>query len=225
MTQFQFDPATYLDLMRQEVPAYGRLLGAVAAATGGLSVVSLLDLGTGTGETLAAVLERHPGAAAVGVDKNEAMLGAARHRLAGVRFEPQVADLTGPLPTGPFDLVVSALAIHHLEGPDKADLFARTARVLRPGGRFVLGDVVVPVDPADAVTPLTSDHDRPSTLADQLSWLADAGFETATTWSERDLAVVRPTGAPSSISPPTAPARAGAPRSRCAGPCHGHPSR
>ena len=102
-----------------------------------------------------------------------------------------IADVTDPLPGGPFDLVVSALAIHHLEGPDKADLFARIARTLRRGGRFVLGDVVIPLDPADAVTPLTSDHDRPSTLADQLRWLGDAGFEAAAVWSERDLVVVR----------------------------------
>ncbi len=65
-----------------------------------------------------------------------------------------MTDLTDPLPTGPFDLVASALAIHHLEGPDRADLFARIAGVLRPGGRFALGDVVIPVDPADAVTPV-----------------------------------------------------------------------
>jgi tRNA (cmo5U34)-methyltransferase len=101
-----------------------------------------------------------------------------------------VADLTDPLPPGPYDLV-SALAIHHLEGPDKANLFARIAAVLRPGGRFVLGDVVVPVDPADAVTPVTSDHDRPSPLDDQLGWLADAGLHATVVWSERDLVVVR----------------------------------
>ncbi len=41
------------------------------------------------------------------------------------------------------------------------------------------------------MTPLTSDHDRPSTLADQLRWLGDAGFEAAAVWSERDLVVVR----------------------------------
>ncbi len=191
MTQFHFDPATYLDLMRQEVPAYGRLQQAVGAATVGLTVSSVLDLGTGTGETLAAVLALHPGAAAVGVDKSEAMLGVAEQRLAGVAPELRVADLTDPLPPGPFDLVVSALAVHHLEGQDKADLFARIAGELRPGGRFVLGDVVIPVDPADAVTPLTSDHDRPSTLADQLGWLADAGLDASAVWSERDLVVVR----------------------------------
>jgi tRNA (cmo5U34)-methyltransferase len=191
MAQFEFDPATYLELMRQEVPAYGRLQEAVAAAGAGPTVASVLDLGTGTGETLAAVLAHHPGAAAVGVDKNEAMLGAARRRLAGVPLELRVADLSDPLPAGPFDLVVSALAVHHLEGPDKAALFARIAGVLRPGGRFVLGDVVIPVDPADAVTPVTYGHDRPSTLAEQLQWLADADLEASTQWSERDLVVVR----------------------------------
>jgi tRNA (cmo5U34)-methyltransferase len=191
MSQFDFDPATYLDLMRDEVPAYGRLQEAVAAASAGIAVTRLLDLGTGTGETLAAVLARTGAAAAVGVDRSDAMLDAARTRLKNFSVELRVAELTNPLPDGPFDLVVSALAIHHLAGPDKAALFARTAGVLRPGGRFVLGDLVIPVDPDDAVTPLTADHDRPSTLADQLRWLADAGFDATATWSERDLVVVR----------------------------------
>jgi tRNA (cmo5U34)-methyltransferase len=189
-TPFEFDSVTYLDLMRRELPAYDRLQGEVAAATTGLSVSSVLDLGTGTGETLAAVLARHPGAHPVAFDKNEGMLGAARRRLAGVLLEVRVGNLTGPLPSGPFDLVVSALAIHHLEGPQKSDLFNRIAAVLRPGGRFVLGDVVVPVDPADAVTPVIDGHDRPSTLADQLGWLAGAGFATTIAWTERDLVVV-----------------------------------
>ena len=56
----------------------------------------------------------------------------------------------------------------------------------------MLGDVVVPADPADAVTPLTADHDRPSTLADQLRWFADAGLDAVPTWFwAGDLVVVR----------------------------------
>ena len=50
--------------------------------------------------------------------------------------------------------------------------------------------MVVPEDPADAVTPVIDGHDRPSTLADQLVWLAGAGFATTTAWTERDLVVV-----------------------------------
>ena len=193
MSQFHFDPGTYLDLMREEVPAYGRLQEAVAATTAGDAgaASSVLDLGTGTGETLAAVLAHHAGATAIGVDKSAAMLEAARDRLAGLPVDLRVADLMDPLPAGPFDLVVSALAIHHLEGPDKAALFARVSGALRPGGRFVLGDVVIPEDPADAVTPLTSEHDRPSRADEQLRWLAEAGFDAACVWSERDLVVLR----------------------------------
>jgi tRNA (cmo5U34)-methyltransferase len=119
------------------------------------------------------------------------MLQAARGRLAGRPVDLAVADLADPLPSGPFDLVVSALAVHHLDGPAKADLFTRVAAALRPGGRFVLGDVVVPDDPADAVTPLTSEHDRPSTVPDQLRWLADAGLDARVVWAERDLVVVK----------------------------------
>ncbi len=115
----------------------------------------------------------------------------ARRRLAGAAFELRVADLTDPPPAGPFDLVVSALAIHHLEGPDKAVLFARIAGVLQAGGRFVLGDLVLPADPADAVTPVSFDHDRPSTLVDQLGRLAEVGFDATVVWSEHDLVVVR----------------------------------
>jgi tRNA (cmo5U34)-methyltransferase len=191
VSQFHFDPATYLDLMREEVPAYGRLQEEVAAASEGMDVARVLDLGTGTGETLAAVLARYPGAHAVGVDKSAPMLEPARARLAGWPVELVVAELADPPPPGPFDLVVSALAVHHLEGPDKAALFVRVAEVLRPGGRFVLGDVVIPVDAGDAVTPVTSGHDRPSTALDQLRWLAEAGFDAASVWSERDLVVFR----------------------------------
>ena len=191
VSQFHFDPDTYLDLMRAEVPAYERLQEAIAAACEGLAVRSVLDLGTGTGETLLRVLHRHPGAGAVGIDESEGMLGVATSRLKGRGVQLRVADLAEPLPPGPFDLVVSALAVHHLDGPAKAALFIRVAGVLRPGGRFVLGDVIVPLDLADAVTPVTDGFDRPSPLADQLAWLGEAGFDARTVWAERDLVVVR----------------------------------
>jgi cyclopropane fatty-acyl-phospholipid synthase-like methyltransferase len=58
----------------------------------------------------------------------------------------RVGRLEDPLPGGPFDLVVSALAVHHLRAPGKADLFRRIAEQLTPGGRFVMGDVVVSDD-------------------------------------------------------------------------------
>jgi len=188
--QFHFHPESYLELMTSELPDYFRLQDEVAAATGS-GAARLLELGTGTGETARRVLARHPGAALVGVDVSEDMLAVARSRLPGADL--RLARLEDPLPSGPFDVVFSALAIHHLDGPGKADVFRRVAAVLADGGRFVLGDVVVPTDPADAITPLTPDYDMPSPAADQLTWLRDAGLTPALTWSSRDLAVLTAT--------------------------------
>jgi tRNA (cmo5U34)-methyltransferase len=186
VSQFHFDPETYLDLMAAEVPQYEQLQAEVAGATQGLAVGRLLDLGAGTGMTSQAVLDVHPDARVVGVDESEAMLSHARRALPETS-DLRVARLEDPLPDGPFDLVVSALAVHHLDGEGKADLFAR---VLAPGGRFVLGDVVVPDDPADVVTPIDGVYDTPSRAADQLGWMADAGFDCRVHWTSKDLAVL-----------------------------------
>jgi tRNA (cmo5U34)-methyltransferase len=194
MGQFHFDPDTYNDLMTSEVPAYARLQAAVAeaagshAAGGGQREPRLLELGTGTGETAIHVLAAHPGAELVGVDASENMLSHARPRLPDADL--RVAKLEDPLPDGPFDMVFSALAVHHLDGPAKADLFRRVANVLTPGGRFVLGDLIVPDDPAEVVTPIDGVFDQPSSVEEQLGWLSDAGLAPALTWREKDLAVL-----------------------------------
>jgi tRNA (cmo5U34)-methyltransferase len=64
------------------------------------------------------------------------------------------------------------------------------AAVLRAGGRFVMGDVVVPARPEDAITPIGPDYDFPSAVPDQVRWLEQAGFSAAPTWVHGDLAVV-----------------------------------
>jgi tRNA (cmo5U34)-methyltransferase len=186
--QFHFHPGAYLELVRSEVPAYDRLQDEVAAATNGLRPRSVLDLGVGTGITSSRVLVLHPHVRLVGIDESAEMLDHARGVLPGADL--RVARLEDPLPKGPFDVVVSALAVHHLDGPGKADLFSRVATVLAPGGRFVLGDVIVPDDPADAVTPIDREYDTPSSAAEQLRWLADAGFRVDLAWEELDLAVL-----------------------------------
>jgi L-threonylcarbamoyladenylate synthase len=188
--QFHFDPASYTELMRAEVPLFERLQDEVAAASGS-GARRILELGTGTGETARRLLTRHADAALVGIDLNERMLAAAARELVGERVQLEARSLEDPLPAGPFDLVASALCIHHLEGAAKALLFRRVRGVLAPGGRFVLGDVVVPADPGEARTPLTPDYDRPSSIQEQLGWLEDAGFLGArVTWSSGDLAVL-----------------------------------
>lgn len=201
-----FDPVTYLDEIRAEIPAFDELQEQVAQVADELEVKDVLDLGTGTGETARRILARYPGARLTGVDESPVMLAAARI-VVGPEPLLLVARLEDPLPPGPYDLVTSALAVHHLDPQEKADLFRRVARVLRPGGRFVLADVVVPKDAADAVTPTTPGFDKPDSAADQLVWLEQAGFGARLAWQLKDLAVIvaefppEPDAAP----PPTSP--------------------
>ena len=191
VSEWQWDPDTYLAEMAAEIPGYEELQEAVVAATAGVHAGRVLELGTGTGETALRVRARHPGAAWVGVDASEPMLGRARERLPDADLRLQ--RLEDELPAGQFDLVVSALAVHHLDGRGKRDLFSRVARVLEPGGHFVLGDVVVP--PAGQKGPIHIDWvmDTPDTVENQLAWLRSAGFEAESSSVRVDLAVFRAT--------------------------------
>jgi L-threonylcarbamoyladenylate synthase len=187
--QFHFDPATYTEEIRADVPEYDRFQDELVSASG-TGARQILELGTGTGETARRLLARHPEASLVGVDVNPEMLGAAGEVLPRERVDLRAAALQDALPAGPFDLVASALCIHHLDAEEKRDLFHRVREVLVPDGRFVIADVVEPADPGDARTPLTPGYDKPSPLRSQLEWLAAAGFEARPIWADGDLAVV-----------------------------------
>jgi tRNA (cmo5U34)-methyltransferase len=186
--QFHFHPDGYLDLVRAEVPDYDLLQHVVAEASSEVPADAILDLGTGSGETLRHVVEQHPEARCVGIDESDAMLAVAREVVPSADL--RVARLQDELPEGPFDLVVSALAVHHLDEMEKAALFRRVAERLTARGRFVLADVIVPDDPDDAITPLDEGYDMPSSAAEQLRWLADAQLVPVIRWQHRDLAVL-----------------------------------
>ena len=184
-------PDEYLDEIRAEIPRYDELQEHAVEAARGVDVHHALELGVGTGETAKRMLELHPAARLVGIDGNEAMLGAAKAALPADRVDLRLARLEDALPAGRFDLVYSVLAVHHLRGAGKAAVFGRIAAALEPRGRFVLADVVVPERPEDAVIPIEEGFDFPDTLADQLAWLGEAGFSVTVVWSRQDLAVVR----------------------------------
>jgi tRNA (cmo5U34)-methyltransferase len=127
------------------------------------------------------------------------MLEQARERLGDAATAVHVADMSDPLPAGPFDAVVSALAIHHLEDADKRALFRGIADALAPGGVFVNAEQVAAPDPrlADVYTEMwvrecralgatepeidgareRMRHDRCADVESQLSWLREAGFQ------------------------------------------------
>src|SRR5581483_4074499 len=141
--QFHFDPDTYLEMIRDDLPLYEELQAEVVAASvaylagsGGGAVRAVLELGTGTGETARRLLERDRQLVLVGIDESESMLVAARRALApwADRVTLRAARLQDPLPAGRFQLVLSALCVHHLDAAEKADLFSRVHAALVPGG-------------------------------------------------------------------------------------------
>ena len=179
-----WNPDTYLDEMHAEIPGYEELQDAVAAAVQGRRI---LELGTGTGETALRILARLPQAEWTGIDADEAMLRRARERLPAADL--RLARLEDPLPDGHFDVVVSVLAVHHLDGNAKRDLFTRVSRL---SDDFVLGDVVVPENPNDAVIEIDGVYDVPSSVAEQREWLQEAGYDDVeVTHIRADLALFR----------------------------------
>jgi tRNA (cmo5U34)-methyltransferase len=188
MSDWRWDPDTYLDEMHAEIPGYEDLQEATADATEGIEARRVLELGTGTGETALRVLARHPHASWIGLDASGPMLDRARGRLPGA--ELRLGRLEDDLPPGPFDLVVSTLAVHHLDAAGKRDLFGRIARVLRPEGRFVLADLVVPRAGDEGPVDVDWEMDLPDSAADQDEWLREAGFEAGSVHVTADLAVI-----------------------------------
>jgi tRNA (cmo5U34)-methyltransferase len=204
----------YDALRRRLVPDFDAFYGAALEALGLVAppVGRVLDLGAGTGLLAAMVTRAHPEAELVLLDGAGEMLAQARERL-GDRVSYVTADLGDPLPEGPWDAVVSALAIHHLDAAGKRDLFARVHDALAPGGVFVNAEQVLgPTPKLDAgyrerhraqafalgVSPAEWEatlermsHDRCDTVADQLAWLADAGFvDVDSPWRSGRFAVL-----------------------------------
>ena len=113
---------------------------------------NVLELCCGEGALAAALLERFPTCTVYGFDGSRDMLQQAQQRLAPYsdRFRPQHFDLAAHdwrhLPW-PVHAVVSSLAVHHLDGGQKQELFRDLQRLLTPGGVVVIADVVQPAHP------------------------------------------------------------------------------
>lgn len=151
-----------------------------------------LDLGCGRGRDLVRLAAKvGPTGHAWGVDASGAMVDAAR-RLASESNAPNVTVVQSSLealavPDASVDWVVSNCALNHAR--DKAQVWREIARVLKPGGRFVVSDIF-------AVEPIAPQfRDDPEAVAqcwagavtrdEYLSQVAAAGLAGVSTGPER----------------------------------------
>ncbi len=167
----------------------------------------VLDLGAGTGLLSAGVAARYPLALLTLVDISPAMLKIAEERFKGIatgRVSFQITDYGKEPLKGTYDLIISALSIHHLTDDLKAKLFKRVHTALEPGGLFINADQVQGEnavaekifthtwlrkvqengisEAALGAALLRIKEDRMSPLSSQLAWLSKVGFIDVTTW-------------------------------------------
>ncbi|WP_137283421.1 class I SAM-dependent methyltransferase [Halorussus salinisoli] len=179
--------------------------------------VNVLELGAGTGELTTKLLTRFPKSTVFAVDHSEQMLDEAERKLEtfGDRATLDCGAFPDDYPAAEdeYDLVVSSLAVHHLDVTQKQTLFDAIYESLTPGGWFINGDVIR-FDAPHLETlsgemienwvrskgwqeedfmdewQASDDYDDPSTLTDQLVWLRETGFESVTSiWQYYNFAV------------------------------------
>jgi len=199
-TVFDEHASHYNGPRRQLIPPfesfYGTAIGAIGLA--GTDPRRILDLGAGTGMLSAMVLDAYSEASVTLFDFAPSMLEKAAASLDDSRAETVVGDMYKAIPEGPWDAIVSALAIHHLTDEGKGFVYRSACEQLKPGGVFVNAEHVYgPTEEMDAeyrrwhrdkaheagitdedwaaaVERMTHDHLIP--LSDQLRLLSEAGF-------------------------------------------------
>ena len=168
--------------------------------------LKVLDLGAGTGLFSSLVSAVFPKAKFSLVDMSDKMLDEAKNRFSDTKIKVNysIQDYSKePIEVG-FDLIISALSIHHLSDDEKESLFAKIYSALNHNGLFINADQVLgETEDLDEIYRAmwvkqvkekgagdqTLDaafermkEDKMSTLSDQLNWLNNAGFSEVNCW-------------------------------------------
>jgi len=111
-----------------------------------------VDLGVGTGWLSQAILDEFKAARVLALDGSSRMLEEACRRLGHLAnrldlrsFRLQDSSWVDEI-GAPVRAFVSCLAVHHIDGPAKRDLYRRLYRALEPGGALLFADIVAPAN-------------------------------------------------------------------------------
>jgi tRNA (cmo5U34)-methyltransferase len=168
--------------------------------------IKVLDLGAGTGLFAFLVSRRYPNAEFTLCDISDQMLEEARSRFqdSNTKVEYLVKDYSLEPINGQYDLIISALSIHHLADAEKQVLFKRLYLQLNEGGLFINADQVLGetasiektyrgmwlkqvkekgvTDSILASALERMKEDKMSTLSQQISWMKSARFTNVNCW-------------------------------------------
>ena len=129
------------------------------------AALTILDLGAGYGALAQFLLKHFPNAKAVCQDGSAEMAKLGRERMENLkgRFDYVLCDFSKPgwrrKIKGPFDAVVSAIAIHNVRSPETIrSIYEETYFLVKTGGCFLNFDRMTP------------------SQKQQLTWLKEAGF-------------------------------------------------
>jgi len=166
------------------------------------AAIRIIDLGCGTGTVAKRLGDKFPNSTIVCLDIASKMIEIAKYKMSGRKnTEFIVGDFSKIEFKEPFDVVVSSLALHHIQtDEEKKEFYTKIYKVLTNSGQFLNADVVLATTdyqqninmnrwidymnksvPMDEIQqrwlPAHKTEDRPSILMEQLKWLDEIGFE------------------------------------------------